>query len=72
MLRLIMKCAFCKKETMAYEDNSGILFIDFEKKLIHYFCESCQKPNDLNLGEIQTLLEKKTSLPFPRIGGVRS
>lgn len=63
MLRLILTCAYCKKQTMSFDDGEGILEINFETSSVDFFCPKCRKENKLNLGDIQEYLKQKTRLP---------
>jgi len=63
LLKLILVCAKCKKETMSFDDGEGILIINFETSSVDFFCPKCGKENKLNLGDIKEYLKQKTGLP---------
>lgn len=69
MLRLVLKCAKCKQEANAYEDENSQLMlracltIDFEAMTIRFDCPHCGEANILNLGKIESILQQRTRLP---------
>jgi len=63
MLKTILICEYCGKETGAYEDVEGTLIVDFKEKYIKFYCSKCNKENVLDMGDIQKKLDHRTKLP---------
>lgn len=68
LFRVVLKCCKCNKETFPNDGDEtfGTLFFDFTKKEINFYCPFCKNDNKLNLGDIESFLKQKTSLPIMR------
>jgi len=66
-MRASLICEKCKKETLSFEgmDNSlyGTLVIDFYNQYIQFVCPECGHINEMDMGNIQKSLDKRTKLP---------
>ena len=64
MLRLILKCAKCKKEFAAFDENESVLEIDFETRHMKFNCIGCGHVNIIQLG-------RDTESKLPSMMGAR-
>ena len=69
MLRAIVVCEHCEKEIPSFEEDGGILYVNFLTKEISFLCPKCNRMNALIFDEIQKRIEKSARLP--RIKGTR-
>lgn len=75
MIKISFTCAKCKYQTY-FSDSEKVneaapthIHIDFLNMKINAICPECGHENEMNLGNIESELKKKTRLP--RMGGVR-
>ena len=68
MMKIINTCEKCGKSSMS-DETSAILEVNFQAKIIAFFCPKCSYSNVMDFGDIKSALERKTQLP--RLGGSR-
>lgn len=63
MLRMMLICGHCGKQSLSSDDGDGIFVVDFQRAVLSFTCMKCRKENIMNLGDIEKFLKQKSGLP---------